>query len=144
MSATDKVTRAAAALKQTGLDNGGPYQEPEAYKGSSARTMFDRPGAEDGTVTVLVPEQQIGTIRRNAYVRIQSINPRSQKTEAEYLGVVASGPFSEPDALAATAPTLVVAAAHGAVLIPKYHGIAHVEVFGERVDGVLIPPLSRP
>jgi hypothetical protein len=106
--------------------------------------MFDRPGAEDGTVTVLVPEHNIGTITREAYVRIPSINPRTQKTEAEYLGVVASGPFSEPDALAATAPTLVVAAAHGAVLTPKYHGIAHVEVFGERVDGVLIPPLSRP
>ncbi len=140
----EKIARAATDLKQTGIDNGGPYQEPEAYKGSCARTMFDRPGAEDGTITVLVPEHQIGTVKRDAYVRIPSIHPRTREIEAEYLGVVASGPFAEPDALAATAPTLVVAAAHGAVLTPKYHGIAQVEVFGERVQGSLIPPVSRP
>jgi DNA helicase HerA-like ATPase len=57
---------------------------------------------------------------------------------------VASGPFAEPDALSATAPTLVVAAVHGAVLTPKYHGIAQVEIFAERVNGSLIPPLRRP
>ena len=83
---------------------------------------------------MLVPEHNIGAVTRKAYVRIPSINPRTREVEAEYLGVVASGPFAEPDALAATAPTLVVAAAHGAVLTPKYHGIAQVEVFGERVD----------
>jgi hypothetical protein len=58
--------------------------------------------------------------------------------------VVAAGPFAEPDALGATAPTLVVAAAHGAVLTPRYHGIAQVDVFGEKVDGQIIPPVRRP
>ncbi|PWS34391.1 DUF853 domain-containing protein [Falsiroseomonas bella] len=135
---------AADQLERTGNDNGGAYQEPEAYRGSCARTMFDRPGSEDGTVTVLVPEHQIGNVSREAYVRIPSIHPRSNEIEAEYLGVVASGPFAEPDALGATAPTLVVAAAHGAVLTPKYHSIAQVEVFGERVDGLVIPPVRRP
>lgn len=144
MSSAEKIFTAADRLERTGSDNGGPYQEPEAYLGSCARTMFDRPGSEDGTVTVLVPEHQIGTVTREAYVRIPSIHPRTGEIEAEYLGVVASGPFAEPDALGATSPTLVVAAAHGAVLTPKYHGVAQVEVFGERVDGQLIPPLRRP
>jgi DNA helicase HerA-like ATPase len=144
MSAAEKISAAADRLERTGHDNGGPYQEPVAYRGSCARTMFDRPGSEDGTVTVLVPEHHIGTVTREAYVRIPSFHPRSGEIEAEYLGVVASGPFAEPDALGATAPTLVVAAAHGAVLTPKYHGIAQVEVFGERVDGQLIPPMRRP
>ena len=140
----DKVTAAAADLEQTALERGGPYEPPELYRGSCARTMFDRPGAEDGTVTILVPEDNVGGLTLNAFVRIPSIHPRTGQIEAEYLGVVASGPFAEPDALSATAPTLVVAAVHGAVLTPKYHGVAHIEVFAERVNGVLIPPLRRP
>ncbi len=144
MSESKKIAAAAESLERTANENGGAYQEPEAYRGSVARTMFDRPGSEDGTVTALVPEHQIGNVTREAYVRIPSIQPRSGEVEAEYLGVIASGPFAEPDALGANAPTLVVAAAHGAVLTPKYHGIAQVEVFGERVEGKVIPPVRRP
>lgn len=140
----EKIAAAASELERTGRENGGPYEQPEAYRGSCARTMFDQPGTEDGTVTILVPEGNIGGLALNAFVRIPSIHPRTGHLDAEYLGVIASGPFAEPDALSATAPTLVVAASHGAVLTPKYHGIAHVEVFAERVDGVLIPPLRRP
>ncbi|NNU50448.1 ATP-binding protein [Rhizobium sp. WYCCWR 11279] len=144
MNAADKITDASERLERTANENGGAYQEPEGYRGSVARTMFDRPGSEDGTITILVPEHQIGNVSREAYVRIDSMHPRTNTVEAQYLGVVGSGPFAEPDALGANAPTLVVAAAHGAVLTPKYHGIAHVEVFGEKVDGVVIPPLKRP
>lgn len=144
MNATDKIAAASERLEGTANEHGGPYQEPEPYRGSVARTMFDRPGSEDGTVTVLVPEHQIGNVTREAFVRIPSINPRSGEVEAEYLGSITSGPFAEPDALGANAPTLVVAAAHGAVLTPKYHGIAQMEVFGERVEGMVIPPLRRP
>jgi DNA helicase HerA-like ATPase len=144
ISNAEKVAQAAEDLERTGNDNGGPFKEPEAYRGSCARTMFDRPGSEDGTVTVLVPEHNTPLVTREAYVRIPSIHARTGEVEAEYLGVVASGPFAEPDALGAMAPTLVVAAAYGAVLTPKYHGIAQVEVFGERVEGQLIPPVRRP
>ncbi len=144
MSNAEKVANAAEGLERTGNENGGPFKEPEAYRGSVARTMFDRPGSEDGTITVLVPEHNTPIVTREAYVRIPSIHPRSGEVEAEYVGVVASGPFAEPDALGAMAPTLVVAAAYGAVLTPKYHGIAQVEVFGEKIDGQMIPPLRRP
>ena len=144
MTAIDRIASAAESLRRTGEENGGPYQEPEAYRGSCARTMFDRPGSEDGSVTVLVPERMMPTVTREAYVRIPSVHSRTGEIEAEYLGVVAPGPFAEPDALGASAPTLVVAAAHGAVLTPKYHGIAQVEIFGEKVDGQMIPPVRRP
>lgn len=140
----DKVAAAAAEIERTANDNGGAYEEPEAYKGSVARTMFDRPGSEDGTVIALVPELNIGRVSREAYVRIPSIDPRTGQQEAEYMGVISSGPFAEPDALSATAPTLVVAAAHGAVFTPGYHGIASIEVFAEQVDGQTIPPMRRP
>lgn len=139
-----RVAAASAALEQLAADNGGPYQEPAVYRGSCARTMFDRPGTEDGTVTVLVPEKQLASVTRNAFVRIPSVNPRTGEVEAEYLGAITSGPFAEPDAMSAAAPTLLVAAAHGAVLTPKYHGLAQVEVFAERINGQLIAPARRP
>lgn len=139
-----RVAAASAALGQLAADTGGPYQEPAVYRGSCARTMFDRPGTEDGTVTVLVPEKQLAAVTRNAFVRIPSVHPRTGEIEAEYLGAITSGPFAEPDAMPAAAPTLLVAAAHGAVLTPKYHGLAQVEVFAERVDGQLIAPARRP
>lgn len=66
MSADEKIAAAADRLERMANDNGGAYQEPDAYRGSCARTMFDRPGSEDGTVTVLVPEHQIGNIAREA------------------------------------------------------------------------------
>lgn len=140
----EKIAAAAAALEEVANENGGAYKEPQAYRGSVARTMFDRPGSEDGTITALVPEDCIGDVPREAYVRIPSIHPRTNGVEAEYLGVVASGPFAEPDALSANASTLVVAAANRAVLTPRYHGIAQIEVFGERVNGLVIPPVKRP
>jgi hypothetical protein len=53
MSAAERIATAADRLERIANENGGAYQEPEAYRGSVARTMFDRPGSEDGTVTVL-------------------------------------------------------------------------------------------
>lgn len=139
-----KIEDAAERLRQTAQENGGPYEEPQAYRGSCARTMFDKPGSRDGTITALVPEQEIHGLAREHYVRIDSVHPRTGEIEGEYVGVVSSGPFAEPDALGATAPTLVVAAAHGAVLTPRYHGIAEIELLGERSGGVLIPAMRRP
>lgn len=144
MNTAEKIAAASESLLKTANENGGPYEEPMPWRNSVARTMFDRPGSQDGTVTVLVPENRIDRIGREAYVRVDSVNPRTEEVEAQYLGVIQSGPFAEPDALAAAAPTLVVAAANGAVLTPRYHGIAQVEVFGERVDGAVIPPTRRP
>lgn len=144
MENVTKIEEAAERLRQTADTNGGPYEEPGAYRGSCARTMFDKPGSRDGTITALVPEHHIHALAREHYVRIDSVHPRTGEIEGDYVGVVSSGPFAEPDALGATAPTLVVAAAHGAVLTPRYHGIAEIELLGERSAGVLIPAMRRP
>lgn len=139
-----KMDAAAKALEATAEEHGGPYAEPEPYRGSCARTMFDRPGSEDGTVTVLVPEDNVHALRRDAFVRIDSVHPRTGEVDASFVGTVSSGPFAEPDALAATAPTLLVAAANGAVLTPKYHGIAEIALIGEVSGAVTIPATRRP
>ena len=35
------------------------WDEPEAYRGSIGRTMFDTPGAKDNTITVLLPTESL-------------------------------------------------------------------------------------
>jgi hypothetical protein len=72
----DKVALARQSLSDTADEHDGPYMEPEPYRGSCGRTMFDRPGSKDGTVAMLVPETQICDVRREAYVRIPSVHPR--------------------------------------------------------------------
>jgi uncharacterized protein len=146
----DKVSAAGLRLAATAHENGGPYQEPEAYQGSCARTMFDRPNAKDGTVTVLVPEEDVGKVVRQSLVRIRSFDRNKKEVEADYIGMVVSGPFSEPDAMDADAPTLKLPAVHRAVLTPKYHGVASVEIMGREVARVgdakpmVIPAMKRP
>jgi uncharacterized protein len=80
-----------------------------------------------------VPEDDIGRMPRQSLVRIRSYDRRSKQVEAEYIGIVVAGPFSEPDAMAPDAPTLKVPAVHRAVLTPKFHGVANVEVMGLEV-----------
>lgn len=148
----DKVGAASLRLAATADENGGPYEEPEAYRGSCGRTMFDRPTAKDGIVTILVPEEDIGRVVRQSLVRVRSYDRRTQAVEAEYVGMVVGGPFSEPDAMNADAPTLKVPAVHRAVLTPKYHGIASVDIIGQEVvrmvgdtrKPVIIPARRRP
>src|SRR2546430_3374163 len=38
---------------------GGPWVAPEGYEGSIGSTMFDAPTSKDGTVTVLLPPENI-------------------------------------------------------------------------------------
>lgn len=65
---------------------GGPLEEPDEYKGSIARTMFDMATSNDGTVTILFPKDRLQELPRQSLVRIKSTDKRF------YLGVVVSGP----------------------------------------------------
>ena len=38
---------------------GGELVEPAEYKGSIGRTLFDTPASSDGTITVLLPAEQV-------------------------------------------------------------------------------------
>lgn len=115
------------------------FEEPEEYKGAIGRTMFDTPGAEDGSVTVLLPAEEIDRMPLQALVRIRSVRDRRS-----YLGIVVSGPFAEPDGLPATSTIMVTTAVRGGIFMPRFHGRVQLEILGEEVDGHLMPPRFRP
>jgi DNA helicase HerA-like ATPase len=116
------------------------WEEPEAYRGSLGRTMFDTPGAKDNTVTVLLPTDAVQQVPAQSLIRIAS-HPDGRC----YLGIVVAGPFAEPDGLRADAPAIVTTAVRGATFMPRYHGRVQVEILGERLpSGTLVPPRFRP
>ena len=69
---------------------------------------------------------------------------RSVSDSRRYLGIVVAGPFAEPDGLRGDAPIMITTAVRGGIFMPRYHGRIQVELLGEEVDGVLIPPRLRP
>jgi DNA helicase HerA-like ATPase len=126
---------------------GGAFQEPEWQQGRVGTTMFDMPSSKDGTLAVLMPQENIDFIPNQSLVRIKS--KELDGSFRTYLGAVVEGPFSEPDGLKADATPLVVSATNGAMLLPTYHGRAQVEILGEEIDpenrpGVMMPPRFRP
>jgi predicted house-cleaning noncanonical NTP pyrophosphatase (MazG superfamily) len=127
-------------LREDIAEAGGEMELPTEYDGSIGRTMFDSPSSEDGTLTVLMPRENLETLPMQTMVRIKSVaDGRS------YLGVTVKGPFAEPDGLRADATPLVAITIKGGILMPKYHGRAQVELLGEELpDGAVVPPRRRP
>jgi uncharacterized protein len=103
------------------------------------RTMFDTPGAEDGSVTVLLPKEEIAKVPLQSLVRIVS-----HEDGRTYLGIVVSGPFAEPDGLRADANVIVTTTVNRGIFMPRYHGRVRVEILGQESDGELLPPRFRP
>lgn len=119
---------------------GGQWSPPKGYEGSIGSTMFDAPTSKDGTVTVLLPSENIDKLPSQALVRIEG--PVDGRI---YLGAVVAGPFAEPDGLRADSTPMVVTAVKGGLLMPRYHGRAQVELIGEQLDGgAIVPPRLRP
>ncbi len=122
---------------------GGEYAPPTDEEGCLGRTMFDTPTSQDGTVTVLLPAEQIRRLPGQALVRIVSRDDDRQSRT--YLGAVVAGPFAEPDGLRADATALVVTTVRGGYLMPRHHGRAQVEIVGERLaSGLVVPSRRRP
>jgi hypothetical protein len=115
------------------------FDEPEEYKGAIGRTMFDTPGAQDGSITVLLPAEEIDRVPLQSLVRV-----RSRGDGRTYLGIVVSGPFAEPDGLPATSTIMITTAVRGGIFMPRYHGRVQLEIIGEELDGQLVPPRFRP
>src|SRR5579871_3482442 len=86
----DLLRRLAADVEAAGDE---PANDPE-MKGTIGATMFDLPGSEDNTVTVLLPQANAQRAPSQALVRIKS---RRQGDGRRYLGMVTAGPFAEPD-----------------------------------------------
>ena len=118
---------------------GGEWSEPEEYLGAVGRTMFDLPTSEDNTVTVLLPSEEINLVPSQSLVRVNSI-----RDGRIYRGIVVKGPFAEPDGLRGDSPLVITTAVRGGIFMPRYHGRVQVELLGEEVDGVLVPPRLRP
>jgi len=120
-------------------DAGGEWSEGPEYVGSVGRSMFDLPNSEDNTVTVLLPKDMIAQAPSQSLVRIRSV-----PDERIYLGIVVKGPFAEPDGLRGDAPVMITTSVRGGIFMPHYHGRVHVELLGEQLGDVLIPPRLRP
>jgi DNA helicase HerA-like ATPase len=125
------------------IQNGGAVfaNDPET-EGTIGTTMFDLPGSEDNTVTVLLPRHNAQTAPSQSLVRIKSRKGGDGKS---YLGIVTAGPFSEPDSLRADSHLLVTVATRGGSYQPPFHGRIQVTILGEELgDGTLCPPRLRP
>ena len=117
---------------------GGRLAPDPARDGAVGFTMFDSPGSEDNSVTVLLADGHLGDVPSQSLVRIRSKDRRS------YLGTVVAGPFAEPDGLRADSSILVTTVTRGGIFVPPYHGRVQVEILGEERDGALVPPRYRP
>ncbi len=118
---------------------GGEWQENPEDIGSIGRSMFDLPSSEDNTVTVLLPKDTIAKVPSQSLVQI-----KSKPDGRIYLGIVVKGPFAEPDGLRGDAPVMITTSVRGGIFMPRYHGRVHVELLGEQLGGVVIPPRLRP
>jgi DNA helicase HerA-like ATPase len=124
---------------------GEAFQDDEAFAGSVGRTMFDTPNSKDNTVTVLLPQNEIGKVPAQSLVRIKSRPKEKGGDGRQYLAAVVQGPFAEPDGLKADAPIVVTTTVRGTMFMPKYHGRIQVEIMGEEIEGGgLTPPRYRP
>lgn len=130
---------AAQTLAEDAANNGGAFAEDPDYQGSFGRTLFDDRASEDGTVTVVFPPERIGDIPSQSLIRIVSKPDRH-----EYIASVTSGPFCEPDGLAAQAPQLIVTAVRGHQTLPRHHGRLQATILGEKTPKGLIPARLRP
>ncbi|HZS95056.1 MAG TPA: ATP-binding protein [Chloroflexota bacterium] len=118
---------------------GGPLDPDPDMEGAIGATMFDLASSEDGSVTVLLPRQNLDAAPSQALTRIASRDGR------RYLGTVTKGPFAEPDSIRGDSHMLITVATRGGIYLPPYHGRVQVSLLGEEMpDGSLRPPLLRP
>ena len=137
---TDTVSDLRTRLSADVAAAGGYVTDPPELAGAIGRTMFDLPGSEDLTVTVLLPHGHLQKAPSQSLVRVKSVE--DAKT---YLGVVTAGPFAEPDSLKGDSPVMVAVATNGAAYRPPFHGRVLVSILGEELpDGTLEPPRLRP
>lgn len=122
------------------IDASGGEVPEEEDDGTVGRTMFDLPRSEDGTVTVLLPQDNLQRTPSQALVRICSHDGLG------YRGIVTAGPFAEPDGLKSDSPILTTVITRGGkIFLPRYHGRIEVTLMGEeQEDGTLSPPRFRP
>src|SRR5437588_536555 len=122
---------------------GGEIPPDPELAGSIGTTMFDLPGSQDNTVTVVLPQQSAQLAASQALVRIKS--RKKGGDGRQYVGMVTAGPFAEPDSLRGDSHMLVTVATRGGTYQPPFHGRVQVAILGEELpNGTLCPPRLRP
>jgi DNA helicase HerA-like ATPase len=121
---------------------GGEILPDPELAGSIGTTMFDLPGSQDNTVTVVLPRESTQRAASQALVQIKS---RQNEDGRTYIGMVTAGPFAEPDSLRGDSHMLVTVATRGGMYQPPHHGRVQVTILGEKLpNGSLCPPRLRP
>lgn len=131
--------KAAETLAEDAEAAGGPFKEPPEYEGSIGRTTFDDRSSADGTITVVLPPDNIDVTPSQSLLKITSMPDRR-----EYVASVTAGPFCEPDGMRADAPALIASAVHGAMAMPRHHGRIQATIIGQKFGQGLMPARHRP
>lgn len=131
--------QAGEALAAVAAEAGGAYEEPPAYQGSIGRTTFDDRSSQDGTVTVVLPPENVDVVPSQSLLKITSVAEKR-----EYIASVTAGPFCEPDGLRADAPALIASAVNRAMMMPRHHGRVQATIIGQRTSGGLTAARHRP
>jgi DNA helicase HerA-like ATPase len=122
---------------------GGEIPPDPELAGSIGTTMFDLPGSQDNTVTVVLPQEKAQFAASQALIRIKS--RKKSGDGRQYVGMVTAGPFAEPDSLRGDSHMLVTVATRGGTYQPPYHGRVQVTILGQELpNGSLCPPRLRP
>lgn len=138
----EEVSPSLASQLDADIQANGKVSHDAYADGAIGTTMFDLPGSEDNTITVLLPKDAAQSAPSQSLVRIRS---RKGTDGRRYLGIVTAGPFAEPDSLRADSHLLVTVATRGGSYQPPYHGRIQVTILGEELkDGTLVPPRLRP
>ena len=140
MSGTNGTASAQQQLETEIALAGGPKRVDPEDAGSVGVTMFDLPGSNDLTLTVLLGREHLQDAASQSLVRVCS-----RGDGRKYLGVVTAGPFAEPDGLRADSDILKAVATHRGDYLPPFHGRVQVTILGEELStGELTPPRLRP
>jgi uncharacterized protein len=123
---------------------GGEKPEDPNCKNADGMTMFDMPNSEDNLITVLLPKKNIRNIGAHSMVKIGSRSKENGGDGRVYRGIVVAGPFHEPDGIRADSSMMITTTIHGTIFMPNFHGKVMIELIGELIGDVLMPPRFRP
>jgi len=126
------------------ISNGGEWEDDANCVGAIGMTMFDLPNSEDNLITVLIPKNHIRQIGAHSIIEIRSRTTENEGDGRIYRGIVVAGPFHEPDGIRGDSPMIVTTAINGALFMPNFHGKVQIELIGELLDGIIMPPRFRP
>ena len=140
----ENQTNLLAELDVEIANNGGEWSEDKNCVGADGMTMFDVSSSQDNLITVLLPKKNIRNVGAHSMVEIKSRTNENGGDGRIYRAIVVAGPFHEPDGIKADSPMMVTTTIHGAIFMPNFHGKVQVELIGEIMDGMIMPPRFRP